>query len=385
LLILKKVLLFRNTKLFSDNEYSQSPDRAAFFARLVLATGFALLAAFAAAAEIPPPVDRPVDFSRDVQPIFASRCVVCHGASQMGGLRLDRRDDAMRGGTRGPAILAGDSASSPLIRFVAGADDKIVMPPAGERLNAEQIGILRAWIDGGAEWGDEPATAGSGNSSHWAFQPIRKPIAPQVKDTAWVRNEIDAFILRRLEEKKIAPSPSADRRTLARRLSFDLTGLPPSPEQLRRFLADQRDGAYESYVDTLLDSPRFAEHWARYWLDLARYADSDGYRGDRFRPNAWRWRQWVIEAINRDMPFDQFTIEQIAGDLLPNATIDQRVATGFHRNTLTNREGGIDPEQFRVEQVYDRISTIGVVWLGLTVQCAQCHDHKFDPIPQRDF
>lgn len=221
--------------------------------------------------------------------------------------------------------------------------------------------------------------------AHWSFQPVARPPVPAVQNAAWMRNPIDAFVLARLEKEGIAPSPEADRTTLIRRLSLDLIGLPPTPTEVSSFLADSRPDAYERVVDRLLASPHYGEKWARVWLDQARYADSDGFRSDRFRPDAWRYRHWVTEALNRNMPFDQFTTEQIAGDLLPGATVEQRVATGFHRNTLTNREGGTDPEQFRFEQTVDRANTVGTVWLGLTVGCAQCHDHKYDPISQKDY
>lgn len=211
----------------------------------------------------------------------------------------------------------------------------------------------------------------------WSLEPIKRPSPPG--------GGVDEFIRARLAKERIAPSPEAPRHVLLRRLSLDLTGLPPTPDELAAFLADASPGAWGAQVERLLRSQHFGEKWGRHWLDQARYADSDGYRSDRFRPHAWRYRQWVIDALNRDMPFDQFTIEQLAGDLLPNATADQRIATGFHRNTLTNREGGIDPEQFRVEQVIDRTNTTGTVWMGLTVGCAQCHDHKYDPISQRDY
>ena len=206
-----------------------------------------------------------------------------------------------------------------------------------------------------------------------------------MRDRAWGRNAVDNFILARLEREGIAPSPEAPKLTLLRRVSLDLTGLPPTPEQVREFLSDNRPDAYERLVDRLLDSPHYGEKWARYWLDLARYADSDGYEKDRSRPWAWRYRHWVIDALNRDLPFDEFTIEQLAGDLLPNRNLDTLVATGFNRNTLTNREGGTDPEQFRDEQVLDRAATLGTVWMGLTVGCAQCHNHKYDPISQKEF
>jgi len=210
-------------------------------------------------------------------------------------------------------------------------------------------------------------------------------VEPGVRQQDWVRNPIDRFILARLEKEGLTPSADADKATLIRRVTLDLTGLPPAPEDIKAFLADDRPGAWERVVDRLLASTAYGEKWARHWLDQARYADSDGYRGDAFRPYAWRWRHWVIDAINADMPFDEFTIEQIAGDLLPHATVDQQVATGFQRNTLTNHEGGTDPEQFRMEAVIDRTNTVGTVWLGLTVGCAQCHDHKFDPITQKDY
>jgi hypothetical protein len=302
----------------------------------------------------------------------------------MSGLRLDQKAAALAGGRSGAVILPHNSANSRLIRMVAGVDaSKKVMPPAGDRLTPTQIGLLRGWIDQGAEW-PETVTL-SARPSHWAFQPIGHPTPPAVANSAGARNPIDNFLLAKLQSENIAPSPEADRATLLRRVTLDLTGLPPTPAEVRDFLADQRADAYERLVDRLLESPHFGEKWARYWLDLARYADSDGYEKDRTRPWAWRYRQWVIEAFNRDLPFDQFTIQQIAGDLLPHGDPDALLATGFNRNTLTNREGGTDPEQFRDEQVLDRAATLGTVWLGLTVGCAQCHDHKYDPIAQKEF
>src|SRR4029450_13901153 len=225
------------------------------------------------------------------------------------------------------------------------------MPMAGERLTANEIGMVRAWIDQGADWPQsvsKPAATAE-QSKHWSFQPARKPPVPPVRDSAWVSNEIDHFILARLEREGIKPSAESDRATLIRRLSLDLVGLPPTPEAVAVFLQDNRPDAYERLVDRLLDSPHYGEKGARHWLDLARYADSDGYETDQLRPHAWRYRHWVIDALNRDMPFDRFTVEQIAGDLLPGATVDQRVATGFHRNTLSNREGGADLEELRCE------------------------------------
>ena len=303
------------------------------------------------APELPAPASRQVEFARDVEPLLRERCQGCHGAQQqMSGLRLDSREAALRGGNAGPAIKPGDSASSPLILRVSGVKGVMQMPPAGKKLTAEEVGVLRAWIDQGAQWAAEGPPA---RQAHWSFRPLKKPATPMVQNRAWVRNPVDGFLLARLEREQIQPSPEADKATLLRRLSLDLIGLPPAPAEIAEFLSDNRPDAYERQVDRLLASPHYGEKWARHWLDLARYADSDGYEKDWVRPHAWRYRQWVIEALNRDMPFDQFTIEQIAGDLLPNATDGQKVATGFHRNTLTNREGGVDNEQFRFENVAD--------------------------------
>ncbi len=355
-----------------------------------LAEGTALLVCIGTislwAQALPPAAKEKVSFSRDVEPLLAYRCQLCHGPQQqMSGLRLDQREAALKGGKSGPDIIPGNSAGSRLIRLVSGVDGK-VMPPAGARLTAAEIGVLRAWIDQGAEW---PAavqqTSTAKGSSHWAFQQLTHATPPAVRDRAWPRNAIDNFILSRLDSEGIAPSPEASKTTLIRRLSLDITGLQPTPEEVADFLHDNRPDAYERLVDRLLASPHYGEKWGRYWLDLARYADSDGYEKDRSRPWAWRYRQWVIDALNRDMPFDEFTIEQLAGDLQPEHNIDTLVATGFNRNTLTNREGGTDPEQFRDEQVLDRAATLGTVWIGLTVGCAQCHDHKYDPISQREF
>jgi hypothetical protein len=343
-------------------------------------------------SSLPPAARVKVDFERDIAPIFKQSCEVCHSAKQQsGGLRLDERNAALAGGYSGPVIKPGDSAGSKLIQLVAGLQKGMIMPLAGPRLTPEQVGLLRAWIDQGASW---PAAneAAKGNSAsaaakprHWSFIPPRRPAVPRVHQAAWVRNPIDALVLSKLEAQKIAPSPEADRVTLIRRLSLDLIGLPPTPAEVDQFVNDRKPGAYERLVDRLLASPHFGEKWARQWLDLAHYADSDGYEKDNVRPYAWKWRDWVIRALNRNMPFDQFTAEQVAGDLLPHATLDTKIATGFFRNTLTNREGGVDPEEYRVEQVIDRTATLGTTWLGLTVGCARCHDHKYDPISQKEF
>jgi hypothetical protein len=343
----------------------------------------------AAPGQLPPAAPGTMDFDRDVHPILARSCLSCHGpVRQKGGLRLDDRDAALKGGNAGAVLRPGDAAGSRLLRVVAGLDPDLTMPPQGKPpLTAEEVGRLRAWVEQGAKWGKAAAAAAAraASSTHWAFQPVRRPPTPRVGNTSWVRNEIDAFVLARLEAEHITLSPEADRVTLIRRLSFDLLGLPPTPQEVDDFVNDPRPDAYENLVDRLLASPHYGERWARPWLDAARYADSDGYEKDTGRPYAYRWRDWVIGALNSDLPFDEFTVEQIAGDLLPGATLEQKIATGFHRNTLTNREGGVDQEQFRVEAVVDRVNTTATVWLGLTLGCARCHDHKYDPFSQREF
>jgi hypothetical protein len=329
------------------------------------------------------PLPAEVDFITQVQPILRARCSGCHGAAmQQSGFRVDDRDAAMKGGYSGVVIQPGRAAGSALIHRVTGANGLAIMPPAGKKLSPEEVAILRDWINQGAPWPDSVAKpkATAPRPLPWAFQPLRRPALPAAN-----AHPVDAFIRARLAQEGLPPSPEASRSTLLRRLSLDLTGLPPTPAELAAFLADTQPGAYQRVVDRLLNSPHYGEKWARPWLDVARYADSDGYEKDWVRPYAWRWRHWVIEALNADMPFDRFTIEQIAGDLLPNATTSQRVATGFHRNTLTNREGGVDNEQFRFEAVADRSVTVATAWLGLTMGCAQCHDHKYDPITQKDF
>ena len=324
--------------------------------------------------------DRPSNLFHEVRAIFQAKCYGCHGPlTQMNGLRLDLQEAALKGGNSGPVILPGDSAQSKLIQRVASSKEGFRMPPLGAPLSEKEVSLLRGWIDQGARW-----TSGD-LAGHWSFLPIRRYEPPAVHNAQWVRNPIDSFVLRRLEKDGIAPSPEADKRTLFRRLSLDLTGLPPAPAEIEAFVSDRSPEAYERLVHLLQRSPHYGEKSARQWLDLARYADSDGYEKDLFRPYAWRWRHWVIEALNRDLPFDQFTIEQIAGDLLINPTLEQRVATGFHRNALKNREAGVKREEARFEEVLDGTNTVGTAWLGLTVGCAQCHDHKYDPILQKDY
>ncbi len=323
------------------------------------------------------------DYVRVVKPILAKRCVSCHGAERAkAALRLDTAASAIEGGDGGPAIVAGKAKESPLYLAVIGEGDGARMPYKRPPLPATEIEALRTWIDAGALAPKDESP--SVTPIHWAFLPPRRAEPPTVRDPGKIRNPIDRFILAPLERDGIAPSTEADRVTLIRRVHLDLTGLPPSLSEIDAFLADESPDAYGRVVDRLLASPHFGERWARPWLDLARYADSNGYSIDAPR-SIWKYRDWVIDALNRDMPFDEFAIEQLAGDLLPEATLDQKVATGFHRNTPINQEGGIDPEQFRIESVIDRVNTTGTAFLGLTVGCCQCHDHKYDPISQREY
>ena len=314
-------------------------------------------------------------FSRDVRPILSDMCFKCHGPDdkgRKGELLLSELDGALKGGKSGePAIVPGKPSASEIIKRLHSDDpDEHMPPPATKKvLTPEQIKVLEKWIASGAKF-----------EKHWAFQ---APVAPPVpkSDTP---NPIDAFVRSTLTESELKPSPEANKAALYRRVSFDLIGLPPTPEDLATYLADGNPDAYEKAVDRLLASPQYGERWARKWLDLARYADTNGYEKDRAR-TIWPYRDWVIKALNDDMPFDEFTIEQIAGDLLPGATEDQRIATGFHRNTMLNEEGGIDPLEYRFNAMVDRVATTGATWLGLTLQCCQCHTHKYDPIPHREY
>lgn len=320
-----------------------------------------------------------VDFGRDVRPILSNKCFKCHGpdeATRQAGLRLDTFDGAIAPSKAGlRAIVPGDSASSELLARIAShnPDDRMPPPDVGNALTAEEQATLATWITEGAVY-----------QQHWSFTRVERPVLPLVQDRAWPRNPIDDFILARLEAEGLQPSPEASRATLARRVYLDLTGLPPTPEAIAAFEADQSAVAYEAMVDRLLASPHFGERWARVWLDLARYADTKGYEKDD-RRTIWRFRDWVIDAFNADMPYDQFTIEQLAGDLLPNPTLEQQLATAFHRNTMTNDEGGTDDEEFRSAAIIDRVNTTASVWMGLTMACAQCHTHKYDPITHTEY
>ncbi|MDA1013788.1 MAG: DUF1553 domain-containing protein [Planctomycetota bacterium] len=319
-----------------------------------------------------------VEFSRDVLPILASNCFQCHGPDKerrKGELRLDVEQSAKQIRDGHAAIVPGKPTASELFKRIVSNDADSKMPPPDSRktLTPEQIEILKKWIEAGAKY-----------DRHWAFTAPKRTTAKAIPNDAWAKNEIDDFVLKRLREGGMKPQSTADRYTLIRRLSLDLIGLPPTVAEANAFVNDKSPNAVEKVVDRLLKSERFGEHWARMWLDLARYADTKGYEKDQPR-NIWPYRDWVIDAFNRDMPFDQFTIEQLAGDLLPKATTDQVLATAFHRNTMTNDEGGTDNEEFRIAAVKDRIETTMQVWMGMTMRCANCHSHKYDPISQREY
>jgi hypothetical protein len=322
--------------------------------------------------------DDRVDFNRDVRPILSNHCLECHGPDaeqRQADLRLDQRSSAIATHDDVAAIVPGNAAVSELAERITSSDEDLLMPPSdsGERLSDQQVAILTKWIDQGA-----------GYAKHWSFEPVNRPALPDVKPAEWPKNAVDTFILAELNAIGIAPSTEAERTTLIRRVYLDLLGLLPGLQQVDDFIGDTEPGAYERMVDDVLQSPHFGERWGRHWLDQARYADSHGYTNDNER-SIWPYRDWVIEAFNRDLSFDQFTTEQLAGDLLDNPTLSQKVATGFHRNTLINSEGGTKADQFRDEQVKDRTDTTGLVWMGLTVGCAKCHSHKFDPVGQAEY
>ena len=323
-----------------------------------------------------------IDFNRHIRPILSGRCFVCHGPDEderMGGgehgLRLDTRQGAMEDLGDYAAIVPGDPDASELLVRIKSDDESEQMPPpdVGKSLSKDEIDLIARWIEEGATY-----------AQHWSYVKPTRPALPEVEASEWPRNPVDRFILSRLEKEGLQPSPEADRYTLIRRLSLDLTGLPPTVEEADAFAADKRADAYERLVDRLLASPAYGEHWVHKWLDLARYADSAGYADDPPR-TIWAYRDWAIRAINDNMPFDQFTIEQLAGDLLPNPTDEQLIATAFHRNTPTNNEGGTNDEEFRNVAVVDRVNTTMAVWMGTTMACAQCHTHKYDPITQEEY
>ena len=403
-----------------------------FLIAFLLAATLSATGSAADSPSLPPAASREIDFVRDIQPIFRSRCQACHdGAKQRGGLRLDLKTAALKGGENFvPAIIPGKSADSPIVRFVAGIEEGMLMPPEGERLSPEQIGLLRAWIDQGARWPDEAAGEDAA-SRHWSFRPVTRPELPVVSraDAAWARNPVDAFVAAKLAARGRQPlsatapntsslpsggrespgsatnqtantksavtvepgdsrpplgnSDEADRATLIRRLSFDLVGLPPASEEVAEFLADAQPDAYERLVDRLLASPHFGERWARHWLDVVRFAESDGFETNQPRPNAWPYRDYVIRVFNDDKPFEQFVTEQLAGD-----TLGADEATGFIVGGAWDRVKSPDPgltAQQRADELHDMVSTTGSAFLGLTVGCARCHNHKFDPISQVDY
>ena len=309
-----------------------------------------------------------VEYNRDIRPILRETCFRCHGpdsGSRKADLRLDKRDDAIKAG----AITPGNIDKSELVNRILSDDPEEVMPPPALKkpLTASQKDLLKKWVASGAEY-----------QPHWAFLEAKKVEPPAAKDPRWSTNPIDRFLIAKMEEKGLKPSPEADRRTLARRLSLDLTGLPPAPPDVETFVNDQAPNAYETYVDKLLASPGFGEHRGRYWLDAARYADTHGIHFDNYR-EMWSYRNWVIDAFNANMPFDRFTVEQMAGDLLPNRTLEQQVASGFNRCNITTNEGGAINEEYLVLYARDRTETVSQVFMGLTTGCAVCHDHKFDP------
>jgi len=319
-----------------------------------------------------------IDYNRDIRPLLSENCYACHGpdtAARKADLRLDRRDDAMRDRSGHAAIVPGQADDSTLIARVEDSDSKQVMPPpaSGKVLKPEQVELLRRWVEGGARW-----------DAHWSYIAPKRPPEPEVKADDWSKNPIDRFVLARLEAVGVNPSPEADRPTLLRRVALDLNGLPPSPAEVEAFQADPAPDAYEKAVDRLLAAPSYGERMAQHWLDLARYADTNGYHIDNHR-DIWKYREWVIDACNANQPFDAFAVEQLAGDLLPGATLDQRVATGFSRAGMVNFEGGADPDEYLTKYIVDRVNTTATVFLAATIGCAECHDHKYDPFTQREY
>ena len=348
-----------------------------------LATCLMLLAATFAADNGSDPGQ--IEFVRDIRPILEQHCYKCHGSKRAeGGVRWDRKAMAFATADSGRRpVVAGDAHASHFLELVTSADPKERMPREGDPLSPQQIELLKRWVEQGAAWPDgiDPPD----ELTHWSFIAPTRPQIPAVSNPAWPRNPIDHFILARLDRERLAPSPEADRHTLVRRVYLDVTGLPPSAEQVQRFVEDTRHDAYERLVDQLLDDPAYGERWAKVWLDLARYADSSGYGSDQLRPDIWPFRDYVINAFNRNYSYERFTTEQLAGDLLADPTTEQIIATAFHRNTMTNVEGGTDDEEFRVAAVKDRANTTMQAWMGMTMGCAQCHTHKYDPITQREY
>jgi hypothetical protein len=343
---------------------------------------------------LPPPVQRKIDFRKDIEPLFVQHCYSCHGPEKKrSGLRLDQKAAAFLGGDLGPAFIPGKSAESLLIRYVSGLDREVVMPPKGERLTPAQVGLLRAWIDQGADWPETKTAAATTEQTWWSLRPLTRPLVPKVEHIGFpIRNPIDAFILAKLNEQKLAPSPQADRRTLIRRLYFDLIGLPPSPEEMDAFVKNDSPTAYEELVDRLLASPHYGERWARHWLDVVHYGETHGYDKDKPRPHAWPYRDYVIRAFNQDKPYWRFVQEQVAGDVLFPGTVDGIEALGFlsagpwdfigHAEVPETRiDGKVTRHLDRDDMVANTMGTFN----SMTVSCAQCHNHKFDPISMEDY
>ncbi len=352
---------------------------AAALPALLLPLVFAAAQSQKVSPKLPTAVPIKVDFTGDIQPLLKAHCYQCHAGDQkQGGLRLDTKAFALTGGATGPGLVAGDAKKSKIIERLLGQDSKPKMPLGFAPLTDAQITLFKNWIDAGAVW---PEAAGK---VHWAYVPPIRPAVPKVKTAGWARTSIDNFILSRLEKEHVKPNPEADRTTLLRRVTFDLIGVPPTPEEVIAFVTERSPNAYEKVLDRLFASPHYGEKMALTWLDTARYADSNGYQqdGDTYQ---YVWRDWVVRAMNANMPFDQFTIEQLAGDLLPNATVDQKLATGFNRCNLLNGEGGAIAEEQRNNILFDRVDVTATAWLGATLACAQCHDHKYDPLTRNDY
>ncbi|MFO1248843.1 MAG: DUF1549 domain-containing protein [Alphaproteobacteria bacterium] len=340
----------------------------------VLATATAIVASTLAVRPSTDP--HKVDFNRDIRPIFNANCIACHGGvKQAGGVSFSYRDQVLGKAKSGrPIVVPGSPRASEVIARVTSADPELRMPLHGKPLQPQQIALLKQWIEEGAPW-----------ENYWAFVAPRPQALPTVRRPDWGRQPEDRFILARLEKEGLTPSPEADKSALLRRVSLDLTGMPPTPQEQAAFLADNSRDAYEKQVDRLLASPRYGERWASLWLDLARYGDTKGFEKDHSRPGVWHYRDWVIAALNSNLPYDQFVIKQMAGDLLPKPGFDDLVATGFHRQTAANDEGGTDDEEYRLAAVMDRVSTTWQVLNGVTMNCVQCHSHPYDPIRHSEY
>ena len=384
-----------NLNLLRPRDAKRHPVHRSLLSALLLALGTAMVQISNAQPSENPALSRPsgppgapVDFLRDIEPILQSRCTMCHGLeTHMSGFRLDRREYALNGGASGkPAIIPGSSAGSRLMALIEGKEPKVKMPPVGDRLSPAEIESLRAWIDQGAVWPEQGADSSVNplekrGKEHWAFRPLASPKPPTVKNRAWVRNSIDAFVLAKLEGRGWQPAPAAAPSVLLRRIHLDLTGLPPTLAEQAAFTTPE---AADHVVDDLLSRPTYGERWARHWLDVVRYAETNGYERDAVKPHAWRYRDYVIRAFNNDKPFDRFIVEQLAGDELPASSADSLVATGYYRLGPWDDEPA-DPDTDRFDQLDDIVSTTSQAFLGITLGCARCHDHKFEPVTAEDY